>query len=163
MEKRGQASMEYIIIIGFSLILISSGMYIFFGFSDSFKILTINAKLEEVNQNLINSVNKVSYHGNGSRITTDVVFPGGIDKFGILSSSTETYLVYVLYNNDTNIYDVKINLTCGAYCQINNNLHEQCTIDTSFTCFQFLDEYAGSGRKYFRFEANDSQIEVLMN
>jgi hypothetical protein len=163
MKNKGQAAMEYMTIVGLSLLLVSGGMYLFFGLSDSFKLQTTNTKLDEINLRLSSSIDRIKHYGEGSRITEEVIFPQGIEKFGILSSQTETYLVYVLFNNDTSIYDVSINLTCTDNCQINNSLHEHCTINLSFVCYQFSNTYIQSGSKTFRFELNSSQVEVKIS
>ncbi len=92
MYKKSQSSLEYLVVIGFTLLLLTplSIMYLQYSQSSTEKII-----LEQVNQatsKIANAAQEMSYFGKPSKTTIAINFPNNINNI-IIEKKTITFIV----------------------------------------------------------------------
>lgn len=91
MKKRGQFSFEYLLVVGFALlIVIPLTYYGYVSFQESRTEVNV-ASVNKIGYEIINNAKSVYYLGKLSRVTLELNFPEGIENMTILEdTSTET-------------------------------------------------------------------------
>jgi hypothetical protein len=84
---RGQASIEYIMLLGFTMVLLFPLLYLFYSESGDFASDVTAAQFDQIAQSIINNADAVYYHGEPSQETLVVQFPPGIKAVTIQGSS----------------------------------------------------------------------------
>ncbi|MCM2325563.1 MAG: class III signal peptide-containing protein [Candidatus Woesearchaeota archaeon] len=94
MGKRGQISVEYMMIIAVSLMIIIPASLLFrsFVFESSDKLM--KNRINEVSSLILLKANKVHYYGPPSKMLFSVDMPPGIGNMYILNKSNEHYLAF---------------------------------------------------------------------
>ena len=134
-KRKGQVSVEYIMIIVISLMILIPGTYVFRNFVFESNDDILNQRLTEVSNQILSRSRKIHYFGPPSRSVVEIEMPPSIDNMYIMSvpdntQKNEYYLAYTLLTTKGPIQklflsDIPIrtgeNITCLAnlYCQAN--------------------------------------------
>jgi hypothetical protein len=96
--KRGQSSLEYILIVGFAFMITLPLVVIYYQRTVSFNQEITDSQVNKIADDIIGSVNSVYYLGSPSKKTIDVYMPQGIKDITI----TENRLVFLIYSDAGN-------------------------------------------------------------
>ncbi|MBW3015326.1 hypothetical protein KY330_02815 [Candidatus Woesearchaeota archaeon] len=99
--KRGQFSVEYLLVVGFALIIILPIMfYGYTTFQESRKEVAF-ASANKIGYDITNHAKSIYYLGNLSRITLELNFPEGIDDIDILEDQNkDTFFFISVYGSE---------------------------------------------------------------
>ena len=86
-EIRGQVSMEYLLIVGFSLLLLIPIILLAYSQSATFTDDVTAAQIQKVGSEITQAVNTVYYAGQPTKKTIQVYFPKNINQINITDSS----------------------------------------------------------------------------
>ena len=79
--KKAQFSVEYLLIVGFALVIIIPVVYYSYSsFSDSQQEIA-EAAVNKIGYDIVNTAKNVYFLGQDSRVTVDMTFPDGIQNF----------------------------------------------------------------------------------
>lgn len=76
--KRGQASMEYLMMVGVAFMIIVPMMYIFYDYTTSTREEISLAKLDSIGQKIVNTAEEVYFLGSPSRMTIHYTMPENV-------------------------------------------------------------------------------------
>ena len=79
--------MEYIIILGFSMLLLFPLLYLFYSESSDFEFQVTGAQMDKIAQTIVDSADAVYYHGAPSQTTVTITLPEDIRNITIQGSS----------------------------------------------------------------------------
>ena len=84
MKRTAQSSLEYMIILAFTLAILVPSIYLFYNYSTDSREQIIDAQVSEIGKKMIENSKFVHYSGQGSRITLDVDMPIGVKKIYVV-------------------------------------------------------------------------------
>lgn len=152
MNKRGQISVEYIMIISIAMLILLPGAYLMrnYVFESSDALLT--NRLGEISNELLAKSRKMYYYGPPSKSTIIVEMPDQISSMYILSvpDNDEYYLAFNIITSrgeDEIYYDSEVALNASEVVNCNFACQEGAQCD----CFP--ERYYSEGIKNFRVEA----------
>lgn len=103
-QKRSQISVEYMILIGFVIIMLCASMYVAIKFSSSSLEEVFKERLEEIGNIIAQNAREVYYLGLYSKVVVTVAFPEGVENMSTLQigdpPDQENYLIFEYRTND---------------------------------------------------------------
>jgi len=154
MKKRGQISVEYIMIISIAMLILLPGAYLMRNYVFESGDALLTNRLGEISNELLTKGRKMYYYGPPSKSTIIVEMPDQISSMYILSvpSNDEYYLAFKIITSkgeEDIYYDSDIPLT--AYETVECNFVD-CPSSVA-QCDCFPERYYSQGIKNFRVEA----------
>src|SRR3989344_4901929 len=74
-NKKLQAATEYIMIVGFEIVILIPGIYLYMKYSDESNDSIINAKVDSITNEIVKAAEQVYTYGEGSQTTINVDIP----------------------------------------------------------------------------------------
>ena len=109
-NKSAQASMEYLMIIGFVAVIIIPLIMFFYFQSEDYRESAIENQVHQVAQKIIDNVEKVYYYGNPSKVTMQFTLPDKIVSAEVRSN--DIVFVVAKRSGDSDVYQTtKVNMT----------------------------------------------------
>ena len=96
MKKRGQFSVEYIMIVAISLLILLPGIYIFRNYAFESNDRLLENRLNEVANSVLLRAKKMHYFGPPSKSVVEVEMPPSISNMFIKNQGTEYYLGFTV-------------------------------------------------------------------
>ena len=87
LSRTGQVSIEYLIIVGMTVLLLFPLLYVFYSNSQSFQGQVTATQTSQIAKKVVDAADSVYYLGPPSQQTLSVVFPDGIKNVTILGNS----------------------------------------------------------------------------
>jgi hypothetical protein len=164
--KRGQISVEYIMIIAVSLMILLPGIYVFRNYAFESNDQLIEKRLSEVSSFMLGKARKVYYYGPPSRSVINIEMPPQIDKMYILKfidpdpSKNEYHLGFSILSSQgrkeyTFLSDIHTSELSDCV-----DIAQDCSYPKICQCFS--DKYYSKGLRYFDLEAAEA-CEGTMN
>jgi uncharacterized protein (UPF0333 family) len=153
MEKRGQISVEYMMIIVIAMMIIIPSVFLFrdYIFESNDKIM--QARLSEVAGQIMTKAQKMHYYGPPSKSTVQVDMPPQVVNMYIMNVSSDYYLMFTVLTNNGQIemdFMSEIPLIPGEE-------PASCTVPgCQGTCRCFTERYFTSGLKNIQTESSSS-------
>jgi hypothetical protein len=82
-SSKAQASMEYLIIFGIAVALITITGAIFFSYVNESKTALDQKQVEKMGTEIVNNIEKIYFLGSGNRVTMKMTFPDNLINFTI--------------------------------------------------------------------------------
>lgn len=152
---KSQISMEYIMIIAISLMILLPGVYFFRNFVFESNDQILNSRLNEISAQIVSKARKMHYYGPPSKSVLQIDMPPQVEKMYVLNLANEYYLVFNILTTKgpQNIYflsEQKIIVEVEESCSdLDNN---DCI---THTCKCFPKRYSSKGIKNFRLESTN--------
>ncbi len=86
MHRRAQASLEYMLIVGFTLLILVPAVYLFYSYSSESNEQVADVQAAGIGNGIIENAAFVYFSGEGSKITLDVNIPSKISEIYILDN-----------------------------------------------------------------------------
>ena len=99
--RLGQVSIEYLLVVSFTVLLLFPMLYLFYSQSGSFEGEVIATQTEKIAQRIVDSADSVYYLGEPSQQRLTVIFPSNIKSVAISGNS-----VVFLVNGNPSDYEV---------------------------------------------------------
>ena len=112
MEKRGQTSVEYLVIVGFITMIIIGILSVAFLYSGSIRDRIKVIQMENFANKIISTAESVSYAGEPSKATINVYLPEGVESISI--NEDEDLLIISLQTasgTTTNAYSSNVDIS----------------------------------------------------
>jgi hypothetical protein len=158
MKKRGQFSVEYIMIVAISLLILLPGIYIFRNYAFESNDRMLENRLNEVANSILLRSKKMHYFGPPSKSIVEVEMPPGIGSMFIKNQGNEYYLGFIVLTSSGEkelLYDSNIPIKIAS------------PVACSFTCdicTCFPENTYGEGLKNIKVEsAKDTIFHVRIN
>ena len=87
LRKRSQAATEYIMIVGFVMVLLTPLTYLIYSYSQQYSSEVAHAQALDIGSRIVDSAESIFYFGEPSRITLDVSMPSGITGMAAFNSN----------------------------------------------------------------------------
>jgi hypothetical protein len=149
MKKRGQISVEYIMIIAFSLMIILPGIYFLRGYIFESNDNLLHLRLDEISNTILGRATKMHFYGPPSKSIVEIDIPSSIELMYIVSvpSNNEYYLAYTVLSSSGRIEKYFL-----ADQPIKNGETVPCPteLDCLATCECFPKRYNSKGIKNIR-------------
>ena len=78
-KKRAQVSMEYLIIIGFVIVMLIPAVYLYIRYSSSSSDVLSSSKASQIANEIVKATNEVYYLGDDNQKNIEVSFPSNIE------------------------------------------------------------------------------------
>ena len=152
MKKRGQFSVEYIMIITISLLILLPGIYIFRNYAFESNDRLMESRLVEVSNSILLRAKKMHYFGPPSKSIVEVEMPSGISSMYVYNEGTEYFLGFlVLTSSGEKEYlfdsDIPIRVDSPVACK------NPCS-----SCSCFPENAYGEGLKNIKVESAKDTI-----
>ena len=79
MKKRGQSSLEYLIIVGFTITILTVLILIYFQFNQEETILVVTSQVDRIARELVDASEEVFFLGEPTRTTIKVYLPENVE------------------------------------------------------------------------------------
>ncbi len=113
---RGQASVEYILVVSFALLMIVPATFIFYQYSADTKVSLVGSQVYKLGSELIVSAELMYAVGEQSWQTLDVTFPASVSKMTVYTGEvSELVLVYGSPSSEV-VFFTNIALSNGSNC-----------------------------------------------
>ena len=129
MKTKSQSSMEFLVILGISFVLVLLLGSLFFSYSKGAKSDLDQKQIEKFAGEIITNIEKVYFLGQGNRVTMKTKFPDGIENFTIVH-----YNISDPSNPGTFVQFDTLNFTYYAENQIIANIFETRDFYIRFNC-----------------------------
>jgi len=177
MEKRGQYSVEFMIFIGFILIVIAVSAYVLFNFSSTAMEGIFQERINDVGETMVNNAREMFYLGLYSKVVVTVNLPSKISNMYTLQitqgANTENYIIFEYPARDGATATIFVAsevplMTRQADCTDDSAgaVIPECATDTCNLCYFQPKEYS-KGPKNFRIThilhpvSSDNVIEIV--
>lgn len=134
---KAQSALEFLMIVGISLVLIIPALLSFFYFTQDAAYTTITSRVENIGNAMIETAQRVYFYGNQAREVLTIDFP-------------QKVLSLEIQNNHEIVFTLEVP---GGTTQ--NVFYSEIPLSGTFT-----EEDITQGIKQIRFENNQSMIEV---
>lgn len=95
LNKKVQAATEYLMVVGFVIVILLPGIYLYVKYSSESKDSVTNAKIDAITNEIIKSAEQVYSYGEGSQTAVSVDFPEGV----IMVSFQDREIVFTVINS----------------------------------------------------------------
>jgi len=163
--KKSQSSMEYLIIFGMALFLITIIGGVFFTYSNQSKNKLDQEQLDLIGKKIISNVEQIYFYGEGNRIPFKTTFPDKIENFTIVhvnkTGKTFDYLNISYYDGENELKS-SIFLTKELYIRFNLTNYEKHTPNIGGNWISYVNEsyLFSSGPKTIRIESFGSYVGI---
>lgn len=107
MPRKAQFAMEYILIIGFSILLLLPIVYFLYAEYDKVRVDVNVEHLSDVAREIVFQAEKIYYQGPPSQITIQAYFPSGIESITIEEiGERQGFIIFELADTDATIETV---------------------------------------------------------
>jgi len=89
-SKKSQAAMEYMMIVGFILLILTPIIYLVYDYSNKYSMDIAVAQAHDIGQRLVDSSESIYYFGKPSRVTLELNMPSNIANMTIFSQDKST-------------------------------------------------------------------------
>jgi hypothetical protein len=144
---KAQSALEYLMIVGITLMIILPTTYLFYSYSRQLTEETVYPQVNDIGLGIIKNAESVYYSGEHSKIVMEVSMPDKIDDF------------YILYNREL-VFDIGTDLGSNEmvfFSQIN------ITSDSCIAEKCSLSDVASSGLKKIKIESIEGGKQVLIS
>ncbi|MBI5149137.1 hypothetical protein HZA33_05655 [Candidatus Pacearchaeota archaeon] len=108
--RRGQVSIEYMVIVGFTTAILAALIAIAYFYSSESKTEITANQIDAAARQIIDNARSVYYAGSPAKTTLDLTFPDGIKEITI-TPSLLTFIITIHGTDTTLSYTSKVNLT----------------------------------------------------
>ncbi len=109
--KRGQVSVEHIVLVGLALGLLLPSVYLFYEYSRQSQAVTVSAQIGRIGNEMVRAAESTYALGKNARQTLRVSFPEGVRRVYVMRESE----IIISYENDIGRSDAvfysSVNLT----------------------------------------------------
>ena len=85
--KRGQVSLEYLMILGMTLAVLIPASYLFYDYSQGSNSQVVRGQIDSVAANVLTQASAMYSLGKGNRITLDLTIPSSVQNITILDNA----------------------------------------------------------------------------
>jgi hypothetical protein len=170
MGKRGQFSVEYMMIVAISLMILLPGAYIFRNYAFESNDRLIESRLTEVANSILLRAKKMHYFGPPSKSVVEVEMPPGIGAMYIYKKGSEHLLGFIVLTSAGEkefLFESDFPLRVGdsAPCGIAVQTCDGCLCRSDPTsCRCFSENTFGEGLKNIKVESGkDTEFYVMVN
>jgi hypothetical protein len=132
--KNAQISMEYLMIVGVAVLLVSASVYFYAEKQRAYESEVISSRVNQIGATIMDNVKTVYNVGEGSRIVLDFDFPKGVNNMSIVGGRE------LIFSTHSNFGDSEMLFVCN-FCSTSPSY----TINGSFTKNDTMP-----GKKYIR-------------
>ena len=143
--RAGQASMEYLIVVGVAFLVMIPATYFFFSFSKESGQEISTSQLDSVGREMVETAESLLYSGSGSKTTMKLSMPEGVQHALIVDQRELVFNVSTAIGYSELVFFSRVNLTAAQGCGIGS-----CSIP----------ELASSGTKQVRLTALNSSVLI---
>ncbi len=115
-RREGQASFEYLIIVGLAFLVIIPATYFFFNFSKESGEEISSHQLEALGRTIIDSAESLFYAGEGSKTILRIDIPKGVEKAFIIDQRELVFNVSTSSGYTEFLFISRVNLTTPQGC-----------------------------------------------
>jgi uncharacterized protein (UPF0333 family) len=154
-SRRAQAALEYTVVIGFALLILTPIFYVMFTSMRGYEEQTSAAQASAIAREIFATAERVHHHGAPSRLTIEVRVPDGLSNLTIrrnnpASGCTKcTEMVYTLKNQAEVVASTFVDVRGGT-----NVGTEEMPV------YQFDQTYVNPGARRFVLEAYADHVEL---
>ncbi|MFH2019964.1 MAG: hypothetical protein ABIJ34_00990 [archaeon] len=151
MKKRGQVSVEYILIVAIAMMIILPGIFLFRNYIFESNDQILESRLTEISLSLLGKARKMYYYGPPSKSTLQPDMPPQVDNFYIQRFGDEYFLIFVILTNNgrQNVeFSSEVPIVVGEKDIV-------CDIPCEGTCECFTARHYSEGLKNLQVEASD--------
>jgi len=146
-SRQGQISVEYIMIVAFTFVVLIPGIYFFYAYSQSSSTGLASAQYNKLGQEMLSTALRTAAQGEGSWLTLDTIIPETVQNVSVNNHGSEIVIVYTTNVGPTEaVFFSDINLSTATDTQ---------TDGTVFT------ESPHAGRAAFRFIAGPDGLVAI--
>lgn len=144
--RKAQSALEYMMIIGLSLLIIVPSTYFFLSYSAGSSTQIIDSQVLQMGQTIVSSAATVYYSGRDSKLTIDVTMPNTINN------------VYIIGNTE-----LVMNVTSqNGYSELIFVSEVNISSDSCSGNFCYLDDLSTGGLKKVQLRSIDNGNQVLI-
>jgi len=149
--SKAQSALEYLMIVALTMGIIIPAVYLFFQYSSESSAKIINAQINQIGRNIIDTAETVYFSGKGSKIALDLNMPENVIDIYILANRE------LIFNINSEIGETEVVFFSSANIPITSD-------DSSNDCVNgikcALSGIAGSGLKKIKIENGGSGVVV---
>lgn len=161
MKKRGQVSVEYVLIFSVVILITIPTIYLFRNYIVESSGRIAQQRLEVVAKDIIDNAREVYYLGAPSRVVIEVEMPDDVKNMYAISGSNEYYLafdVYTQHGENTRYFESDVKIKPAPVCAS----CPQPICETGFTCEVFENKFFTPGKKQLRIETKSDISETYV-
>ena len=160
MNKRGQISVEYIMIIAVSLMILLPGIFFLRGYVFESNDNLLYSRIDEISNTVLGRATKMHFYGPQSKSIVEIDMPPSVDLMYIVSVPTnnEYYLAYTLLTSSGPIE--KYVLTEQPIIA-GETMECPLSLDCLATCVCFPKRYSSKGLKNMRVKSVQDPVSNL--
>jgi hypothetical protein len=136
-KKKSQSSVEFIVIVGISMVVLMFSSVLLFNYSRYSTGSILNSRVNEIGQSMVTNANIIYELGPPAKTVIEYNFPPLIDNISIVNDHLLSIRTSILVNSSYSGYDSPVKLNAS-----------------------FKKEDFTQGRKRFVFEAFDNHVEI---
>jgi hypothetical protein len=115
--KRGQISIEYLVLVAFAMILILPSVYLYSERQKSYQGEMVSVQVSQIGNSIIDDVKSIYSLGKGSNIIVDTNFPAGVNNMSIMAGRE------LVFNVQTTLGRTDLVFTCYFCNTVNPTLN----------------------------------------
>jgi len=141
----GQASMEYLIVVGIAFLVMIPATYFFFSFSKESGQEISTSQLDSIGREMVETAESLFYGGSGSKTTMRLSIPEGVQHALIVDQRELVFNVSTAIGHSELVFFSRVNLTSAQGCGVGS-----CSIP----------QLASAGTKQVRLTALNSSVLI---
>ena len=147
-RDKGQASLEYLLVIGLTLAIIVPATFLFFNYSKESTEEITDAIITKVGRNIIDSAENIYYSGVGSKTVLELTIPEKVKSAIIIDGRELVFNITSSFGETEMVFFSSVNLTTT----IANCIKNVCS----------LPELSSQGLKKIKLEATSSETVHIL-
>ncbi len=145
MDRKAQASMEYLIVVGVAFLVMIPTIYFFFSYSKDSGQEISTSQLDSIGREMVQTAETLLYSGSGSKTTMKLSIPQGVQHAFIVDQREIVFNASTAIGYSELVFFSRVNLTSSLGCGLG-----PCTIPG----------IAAAGTKQVRLTALNSSVLI---
>ena len=115
----GQSSLEYLLIVAITFILILPATYLFYNYSKESGYEITDAQVTKLGRNIVDAAESIFYSGQGSKTVLELNVPDNVDTAQIIDGRELVFNVTTSFGVSEIVFFSSVNLTANGNCTAN--------------------------------------------
>ena len=116
----GQSSLEYLLVVAITFIIILPATYLFYGYSKESSYEITDAQITKIGRTIVDSAESIFYSGQDSKTVLELNIPDNVDSAQIIDGREIVFTVTTSFGVSEIVFFSSVNLTtAGSGCNAN--------------------------------------------
>ena len=158
--RKGQSSIEYLVVLGFALVVLLPASYLVFTSLRSYQVEASISQGSELAREIASTAENVYHHGPPSRLTFNARVPADVENLTIRRNTVAgctkcTEVMLTLRSGQEMVASTSVDIRCdmlSAAPREQRGCDKVSADNDPITIYKFVDQFTGEGDKRFTLE-----------